>query len=83
MSVEMLTKLSRHMEWADATLWGALRSHADAFADDFVVESVVHLHMVQQASAKLTGHPRRHVDGPSFEGNDRTEGTCRHRGPAA
>ena len=49
MPVPDLPTLYSHMEWADAFVWRAVLAHEPSAEDDFVVESLVHLHMVQFA----------------------------------
>lgn len=49
MTREFLRALYAHMEWADALVWQTALTHAEVGADDYVVESLVHLHMVQHA----------------------------------
>ena|SRR5215510_2738807 len=47
-SIEGLTDLTRHMEWADATVWRAVLAHEGAGTDQRLRNLLVHLHMVQR-----------------------------------
>lgn len=49
MDLHFTRKLYAHMEWADAFVWRAVIGHEPSGNDDFIVESLVHLHMVQFA----------------------------------
>lgn len=49
MQLTFLTRLYRHMEWADASTWRTVLSHEAASGDDYVLDSLVHLHLVQRA----------------------------------
>lgn len=49
MSLPYLRKLWAHMEWADAFLWRYVLAEPEAGDDDFVVDSLLHLHTVQRA----------------------------------
>jgi uncharacterized damage-inducible protein DinB len=44
-----LTRVYAHMEWADAVTWQTVLSHEAAGRDDYILDSLVHLHMVQRA----------------------------------
>jgi uncharacterized damage-inducible protein DinB len=41
--------LFRHMEWADAEVWRALRAHPAAFENEQLFKVLQHLHVVQRA----------------------------------
>ena len=47
-SLEGLTDLTRHMGWADATVWHAVLAHDGARTDQRLRNLLVHLHMVQR-----------------------------------
>ena len=49
MRLPFLQTLYAHMEWADALTWRTVLEDEAARSDDFTVESLVHLHMVQRA----------------------------------
>jgi uncharacterized damage-inducible protein DinB len=49
MNAASLSKLYAHMDWADAFVWRAVFTHEPSSRDDFIVETLVHLHMVQFA----------------------------------
>jgi uncharacterized damage-inducible protein DinB len=49
MQTSDLQTLYAHMEWADAFVWRAVLAHEPSSRDDFVVESLMHLHLVQFA----------------------------------
>lgn len=44
-----LVELYRHLEWADATVWRAVRAHPAAEGDRRLHVLLYHIHMVQQA----------------------------------
>jgi uncharacterized damage-inducible protein DinB len=47
-SLEAVDDLTRHMEWADATVWQAVLAHDGARGDQRLRDLLVHLHMVQR-----------------------------------
>jgi len=49
MQLETLEELYTHMQWADASVWHAVRVSEDATADETVRELFYHLHLVQHA----------------------------------
>lgn len=49
MNLRFLEKLFAHMEWADASVWRTVLADEAAGGDDYVVDSLVHLHVVQRA----------------------------------
>ena len=49
MLLPFLNTLYAHMEWADALVWRTVLPDEAASADDFIVESLHHLHLVQRA----------------------------------
>jgi uncharacterized damage-inducible protein DinB len=53
-----LRELYAHQEWADAEHWRAFEAHPPSLADEALRERLLHIHMVQQAFAWVTG-PRR------------------------
>lgn len=66
MNLSFFKGLYAHMEWADALIWSAVLAEPAASQDDFIVESLVHLHMVQRAYMDLwkgeTGLPATRGD---------------------
>jgi uncharacterized damage-inducible protein DinB len=49
MPLDALRELYRHMEWADAAVWGAALAHAPAADDPRLRDLLLHLHTVQRA----------------------------------
>lgn len=49
MDLNWVRKLYAHMEWSDALLWRRVLAHDICSADPYIRESLVHLHLVQQA----------------------------------
>jgi uncharacterized damage-inducible protein DinB len=49
MHLTFLQQLYAHMEWSDALLWQTVIAEDAASRDDFVLDSLVHLHLVQRA----------------------------------
>ena len=47
MHLPFLHNLYSHMEWADALIWRTVLAEDATRADDYVLESLVHLHAVQ------------------------------------
>lgn len=47
--LDLAHELFRHMEWADATLWGAIVTHPPALEDEKLMKVVQHFHVVQRA----------------------------------
>lgn len=45
--LELVQDLYRHMEWADARHWKAVRAHAPAWEDPELKERLFHIHGVQ------------------------------------
>ena len=60
-NTEAFRRLIAHMEWADAMVWRAVLSHGPGAADEFVRESLSHMHAVQRAylTGWLGGTPQR------------------------
>jgi uncharacterized damage-inducible protein DinB len=57
-SLDTLRELMRHMEWADASVWRAVRTHPPAVQDERLRTLLPHLHGVQRAFlAMWTGKP--------------------------
>ena len=52
-SLSDLRELLRHMEWADATVWRAIRAHPPAAHDARLRALLMHLHAVQRAFLKI------------------------------
>ena len=48
-SLTFLSGLYTHMEWADALVWRTVLADDAVVQDEFVVESLHHLHLVQRA----------------------------------
>lgn len=49
MELTLLDRLYRHMEWADASTWRTVLSDGAASGDGYILDSLVHLHLVQRA----------------------------------
>lgn len=49
MLLPFVNGLYAHMDWADALIWRTVLADETATADDFVAESLHHLHLVQRA----------------------------------
>jgi len=49
MQLLFIKGLYSHMEWADALVWQTVLGDTPGSRDDYVVDSLVHLHMVQRA----------------------------------
>ena len=47
-SIEPLAELTRHMEWADATVWRSVLAHDGARTDERLRNLLTHLHLVQR-----------------------------------
>ena len=52
-TLDLLLDLSRHMEWADATVWRAVLNCPAAPADERLKNYLHHIHMVQHAFMKV------------------------------
>jgi uncharacterized damage-inducible protein DinB len=48
MQVDFLRDVIRHMEWADAEVWRAVRAHEPAGQDTRLRDLLTHLHLVQR-----------------------------------
>ena len=48
LSIDLLRQLVRHMEWADAEVWRAVRAHETATSDSRLRGLLTHLHLVQR-----------------------------------
>jgi uncharacterized damage-inducible protein DinB len=60
-TIEALTDLYRHMEWADATAWSAVLSAPAGRTDPKLQAVLYHLHMTQWAFLRVwRGEPRDH-----------------------
>ncbi len=60
MDLEWYGRLYDHMEWADASLWRRVLAHGPAVEDDFILDTLLHIHIVQQAYLDvLNGRPTR------------------------
>jgi uncharacterized damage-inducible protein DinB len=66
--LRMLKELFGHMEWADALVFKAVMSHAEAAGDAKMRELLFHLHMVQRLF--LTVWQRESVTAPPSEAPD-------------
>jgi uncharacterized damage-inducible protein DinB len=53
MTLDALTELLRHMEWADAAVWRALLAHPAAGRDQRIRDLVLHVHGVQRAFLQI------------------------------
>ncbi len=49
MQPAFLQRLYRHMEWADALTWRIVLAKDATRRDDYILDSLVHLHLVQRA----------------------------------
>ena len=49
MHLPFLQQLHAHMEWADALVWQKVLAEDATQDDDYVLDSLVHLHVVQRA----------------------------------
>ena len=49
MHLSFLQRLYSHMEWADALVWKTILAEDVTRGDDYILESMVHLHVVQRA----------------------------------
>ena len=47
--LHFLNRLYTHMEWADALVWRTVLADEAVARDDYVIESLVHIHLVQRA----------------------------------
>lgn len=45
----ILSDLFKHMEWADAEMWSAIKASPDACNDDKILSNLRHLHTVQKS----------------------------------
>lgn len=66
MSVNALTELYRHMEWADASVWGAVLASEGARNDPKLREYFYHLHVVQRAFLRTWRGEARESPFPTF-----------------
>lgn len=66
-----LSRLYRHMEWADALTWRTVLADGALRADDYIIESLHHIHLAQRAHFSVwVGEPlvapgREEVGGPA------------------
>lgn len=49
MQPALLQRLYRHMEWADALTWRTVLADEALARDDYILESLFHVHLVQRA----------------------------------
>ncbi|MDQ3806019.1 MAG: DinB family protein [Acidobacteriota bacterium] len=67
MNVNALTDLYRHMEWADAAVWGSVLASEEGRADAKLREYLYHLHMVQRAFLRVWRGEPRDAPYPKFD----------------
>ncbi len=71
MNVADLNDLFRHMEWADAAVWTAVRAGEAASTDAKLRETLHHIHVVQHAFLQLwRGVAREKMSFPTFDALD-------------
>ena len=66
MNTDTLTDLYRHMEWADAAVWGAVLGSEAGRADAKLREYLHHLHLVQRAFLRAWRAEPREAPYPEF-----------------
>jgi len=66
-NADMLTDLYRHMEWADAAVWGAVLRSEAARADAKLRAYLHHLHVVQRAFLRAWRGEPRDAPYPEFD----------------
>ncbi len=68
MDRKTLDRLLDHMEWADALVWRTVHESEAARRDDYVLDSLFHLHLVQHAYLCVwTGAELPELDRAGFE----------------
>ncbi len=82
-ALESIRELFRHMEWADALVWAAVKANEAARADADILSRLYHLHAVQHAYLQVWRGER--VDVPKQDQIEDLEQWAReyHRGVAA
>jgi uncharacterized damage-inducible protein DinB len=65
--IDTLNDLYRHMEWADAAVWGVALGAEGAQSDAKLREYFYHLHMVQRAFLRAWRGEPRETPYPTFE----------------
>lgn len=68
-SLDLVRELFRHMEWADAELWRAMRAKPESLGDPKLLKLVRHIHAVEHAFLRL------------WRGEDMMEGFTAERAP--
>ena len=49
MKLSFLLRLFSHMAWADAVVWQAVLAEDSVGGDEYILDSLTHLHVVQRA----------------------------------
>lgn len=83
--LHILERAFKHMEWADALVWRTVLADESAAQDAYILDSLVHLHMVQRAYlAVWTGNAVEISKRDDFDGVDeiRTWARSYHAGVA-
>ena len=65
-TIDTLTDLYRHMEWADATVWTAVLRSTSACGDEKLQGVLYHLHLVQHAFLRVWRGEPRETPYPTF-----------------
>ena len=66
-TVELLSDLYRHMDWADAVVWNAVLAADDGPSDAKIRGYFYHLHMVQRAFLRTWRGEPRDTPYPTFD----------------
>lgn len=67
LGINALIDLYRHMEWADASVWGAVLASEGGRADAKLREYLHHLHVVQRAFLRAWRGEPREAPYPTFD----------------
>ena len=66
MNAATLSDLFRHMEWADAAVWGSVLASTQVSSDAKLQEYLYHLHVVQRAFLRVWRGEPREAPYPTF-----------------
>ena len=66
-TVDTLSDLYRHMEWADATVWTAVLRSTSVCTDEKLQGLLYHLHLVQHAFLRIWRGEPRDTPYPTFD----------------